>query len=727
MAWIGMTVALSSGSSRKTPYLTDMAAADEVSMLKLTSLSGLVPTEVRELGLSRRMREMPRRPFRDVPATRLHEILEQHQKWVESHGIEGNKADLTRVNLEGWDLSRKDLRDAQMGGSNLRGANLQGAALNGAILHEADLQDADLSETTGLFAEQLAGANLCHAILPKDVLESDRVASVAETSRTAHTLLWSMLGACSYAWLTIWTTTDTGLLTNRTTSTLPVIGGTIPIGIFFVVMPLILLGLYLYLHFHLQHLWEGLARLPAVFPDGRPLDHIVDLGLLSSLPQTYEAHLREGGGGTSTLLLSRKVFAILLVWAVVPITLVLFWGRYLATHHWWGTAFHLGLLITAIGAGIAFRHLMTVTLSGTQAKSIGWKSAPAVAVISGAILALLSFGAISGIPPDQYVRAEGDKKDEHWAAPGLPPFTLTNIRIAVPWIFGMIGVTPFADFEKEVTVALKPTSWTGEEKAEIAGLEAVNLRERSLQHAKAFRAFLAGADMRWTDLTGANLRQAELHGANLEGAWLEGANLRWAKLRWTTLLNAKLTKATLLEADLREADLRGADLQGVDLTSADLRAANLLGSNLRGANLFAANLQGANLQAAQLGGANLSRADLRGADLTNVADITLEQLEVAIFDDTTTLPDHLRHSYYVARRSCQRRWCDRTAFVTTRPFRAPHHTISAIGLIGGGQVPLPGEVSLAHHGMLFLDELPEFRRHVLEVLRQPLEESLIYV
>jgi magnesium chelatase family protein len=67
---------------------------------------------------------------------------------------------------------------------------------------------------------------------------------------------------------------------------------------------------------------------------------------------------------------------------------------------------------------------------------------------------------------------------------------------------------------------------------------------------------------------------------------------------------------------------------------------------------------------------------------------------------------------------------DRTAVVTTRPCRAPHQTISAVGLIGGCQVPTPGDVSQAHHGMLFLDELPEFRRQVLEVLRQPLEESL---
>src|SRR5207244_2871033 len=70
---------------------------------------------------------------------------------------------------------------------------------------------------------------------------------------------------------------------------------------------------------------------------------------------------------------------------------------------------------------------------------------------------------------------------------------------------------------------------------------------------------------------------------------------------------------------------------------------------------------------------------------------------------------------------------ENSTLVARRPYRSPHHTISDVALVGGGGIPQPGEISLAHNGVLFLDELPEFKRTVLEVMRQPMEERKVTI
>ncbi len=587
-------------------------------------------------------------------------------------------ADLRLANLQEADLTDANLQGANLCDAKLRGVNLKEGKLQGAQLHNTRLRDANLEraqfvagsadpfgDATGFSGDQFSGADVTGVTLPDEIAEFKVLRTVEETSKNARKIFLAMLLGCAYAWLTVATTTDARLLTNSASSPLPIIGTEIPIAWFYLAAPFILMGLYVYLHFYLELLWEGLAGLPARFPDGKRLDERAYPWLLNGLVRRHFKLLKENRPLIAKL---KEWVTIFLAWWAVPATLFGFWLRYLPRHEWAGTGLNIGLLVVSVGFAIIFYHSAAATLRGNERQKFSWKTpwrdrrtyqSAGIALVA-VVFSLLSLAAIQGDP---------------WTRLAFPPLATANLR--------------------EADVSTKPENWRGEEK-DIPLVKGASLRGSDLRYADAESAFLVKADLRFANLQGANLGGADLQGANLGGADLQGAKLQGAKLvsadlqganlrlanlqranltganlRGASLDNANLEGAYLNKANLQEASLRGANLEGAklqgaflvraDLQVADLRlaglqGANLLGANLQRAGLFSANLQRANLTGANLRGAsldnanlqvadlrlaNLQEASLRGANLEGAKNLTAGQLDQACGDAKTKLPPNL--------------------------------------------------------------------------------------
>ena len=263
---------------------------------------------------------------------------------------------LGKANLEDADLARANLRNAHFGGANLKRADLtavdfQGAKLSQAVLWEADMQDADLTGARYLVGSQLAGANLSGAKLPEAIASFSGLHQVEVTAHIARPMFLLMLLGGLYSFATISATTDAALLANSAAALLPDVSVPIPTAGFYIAAPILLFFVYLYFHLYLEQLWHDIGNLPATFPDGSPLHRNVYPWLLLRLLARFVS----GRGAMfwreiSVLRASINVVFIFLVWWLVPFILLLFWGRFLPAHDWYGTGVHIALLVISIGA-----------------------------------------------------------------------------------------------------------------------------------------------------------------------------------------------------------------------------------------------------------------------------------------------------------------------------------------------------------------------------------------
>ena len=380
---------------------------------------------------------------------------------------------LVGANLQGARLVDANLQEAELGDASLQGADLRGANLQGAILAECDvhgadltkaklqgaelagvkglagaaLQNANLEAATRLLGMEFARADVTGAKLPEDIRNFKMLETVAETSKNARKIFLAMLLGCAYSLLTIATTTDARLLTNSASSPLPIIQTEIPIAWFYWAAPFALVMLYVYLHFYLGMLWEGLAGLPAKFEDGKRLDERAYPWLLNGLVRRHFPRLQKG---RPFLVRFKEWTTIFLAWWSVPLTLFAFWLRYLRRHEWGGTGLHIGLLVAAVALWIIFYRSAAQTLQGAKPPPLGWKTfwrdrriyQAAGTALLGVLLSVLSFGAIE-----------------------------------VPWVR--------ADL-REAELSIKPANWTGIGKKE----------QLDAQIAQVKKARLAGMNLR---------------------------------------------------------------------------------------------------------------------------------------------------------------------------------------------------------------------------------------
>jgi len=331
---------------------------------------------------------------------------------------------------------------------------------------------------------------------------------------------------------------------------------------------------------------------------------------------------------------------LLLAYWVAPLTLLLFWARYLTLQDLHGTMLHLVLVVVASGVA-----LYSTTKVGRPQETWPLETKPKLHWLSkvrdvnplkasagfGAFLLLLAIGTTKGAPHDKS-RA--------------PQFSEASIRRWAPTFFWYLGYEPYANLT-EASISARPANWTGADD-QISSVKGAKLMNTSFRYAQAYGVFLVNARLWQSNFQGAFLADADLRGSDLGQATLRYAIMDRARLYRANLDRGNLDGANLDRADFREANLSHCSLIGAVLVDAQLQGASLYAARLTGSSMERANLERSDLRSAYLDNTNLDHADLQqgyfwsaklsGANLRN------SQLASAIFIDADLQNSDLRGS-----------------------------------------------------------------------------------
>ncbi|HXW54669.1 MAG TPA: pentapeptide repeat-containing protein [Candidatus Cybelea sp.] len=583
------------------------------------------------------------------------ETLACHKEWVESRGAAGRRADLSGFDLQHADLISVNLRHADLRDANLESAdllladlrdsclvraNLNECCLVGANLEGANLEGATLESAMGLVASQIAGANLREASLPEHTSEFPARLAFQRNSQTAARFFTAMMAVTAVSALMIWRTRDVQLLGNL--SILPfhsaAAAAALPAAQIYLIAPVVLFILYLVFHFHLQALWDMVLQLPGIFPDGRELGQDASRIVRGLL----RAHFRWMNREAASTRLIERVLALLLAYWGTPLTLFLFWARYLTLQNLHGTMLHALLFVVAFAVAL----YSTIKIGRPQERwsletrhQWQWVSKLreinvfGVSVGLGAVLLFLTIGVTKGAP-------HGRSR--------APQFGPDNIRRWAATVFWSAGYDPYADLT-EAWLSRPPAHWTGADQ-EISSVRGATLIDTSFRYAQAYGIFLVNAHLWHTDFEGAFLSDADLRGADLGQSTLRYAILDRARLYHVNLDRSNLDGANLDRADLREANLSYCSLLGAILIDAQFQGASLYGARLSASSAERANFEKTDLRSAYLDGARLDHANLTQTYLWSAkmtgATLRGAQLGSAIFIDANLEDGDLRGAQF---------------------------------------------------------------------------------